>query len=120
MDVKYGFGRQLTQLLCVLVVWSASVCAAQAQLYSTKAAQALLMDADTGTILFSKEPDAQIPPASLAKLMTMEVVFSSLKNGSASLTDTFFVSEMPGAKVAPILVGPPCLRNSIRKLRWKI
>lgn len=67
--------------------------AAFAQLYQTPAKQALLLDADTGTVLFSKEPDTRIPPASLAKLMTMEVVFSQLKSGKLSLTDKFFVSE---------------------------
>lgn len=66
---------------------------ASAQLYQTKAKQALLLDADTGTILFAKEADAKIPPASLAKIMTMEVVFNQLKNGNLSLEDKFFVSE---------------------------
>lgn len=79
--------------LCISIaffVWSAT---ASAQLYTTPAKQALLMDADTGTILFSKEPDTKIPPASLAKLMTMEVVFHQLKSGKLSLQDKFFVSE---------------------------
>lgn len=66
---------------------------AYAQLYSTRAKQALLIDADTNTILFAKEFEARIPPASLAKLMTMEVVFHGLKSGSLSLSDTFFISE---------------------------
>lgn len=64
-----------------------------AQLYQTKAKQALLLDADTGTILFAKEADTKIPPASLAKIMTMEVVFNQLKSGNLSLEDNFFVSE---------------------------
>lgn len=52
-----------------------------------------MLDADTGTVLFAKEPDARIPPASLAKLMTMEVVFHQLKVGKLTLEDKFFVSE---------------------------
>jgi D-alanyl-D-alanine carboxypeptidase (penicillin-binding protein 5/6) len=66
---------------------------AQAQLFETKAPHAFMMDAETGTILFSKEPDKLIPPASLAKLMTMEVVFHALKSGRLSLDDEFQVSE---------------------------
>ena len=66
---------------------------AQAQLYETRADTALLMDAETGTILFSKDPDKLIPPASLAKLMTMEVVFHALKTGRLTMDDTFLVSE---------------------------
>ena len=53
-----------------------------------------MIDAETGTILFSKDADKLIPPASLAKLMTMEVVFHALKAGPATRsTDTFVVSE---------------------------
>ena len=68
--------------------------AAQAQLYETRA--------DTGLSdrcrnrhgsCFPKEPDKLIPPASLAKLMTMEVVFHALKTGRLTLDDTFLVSE---------------------------
>lgn len=66
---------------------------ANAQLYQTKAKQALLLDAETGTVLFSKEADAQIPPASLAKIMTVEVIFNQLKTGRLNLDDKFFVSE---------------------------
>ena len=66
---------------------------AYAQLFETKAAQAFMIDAETGTILFSKDPDKLIPPASLAKLMTMEVVFNALRAGRYTLDDTFQVSE---------------------------
>jgi len=66
---------------------------AQAQLFETKAAQAYMIDAETGTVLFSKEPDKPMAPASLAKLMTMEVAFNALKTGRYKLDDTFAVSE---------------------------
>ncbi|MFZ1814404.1 MAG: D-alanyl-D-alanine carboxypeptidase family protein [Rhizobiaceae bacterium] len=66
---------------------------AGAQIYATRAPHALLIDADTGTVLFAKEENAQIPPASLAKLMTMEVVFNALKNGQLNMSDTFLISE---------------------------
>lgn len=66
---------------------------AQAQLFETKAKAAFMVDAETGSILFSKDPDTLIPPASLAKLMTMEVVFDAIKAGRYTLDDTFAVSE---------------------------
>ncbi|RJG45300.1 D-alanyl-D-alanine carboxypeptidase family protein [Mesorhizobium sp. DCY119] len=71
----------------------ALVVQAQAQLFETKAKQAFMVDAETGSILFSKDADALIPPASLAKLMTMEVVFNAIKAGRYTLDDTFAVSE---------------------------
>jgi serine-type D-Ala-D-Ala carboxypeptidase (penicillin-binding protein 5/6) len=63
------------------------------ELFATKAKQAFLMDADTGTILFDKEADTPIPPASLAKLMTMELVFHSIRTGEHSLNDMIHISE---------------------------
>ncbi len=52
-----------------------------------------MIDAETGSILFSKNADTPFPPASLAKLMTMEVVFHAIKEGRYTLDDTFAVSE---------------------------
>lgn len=66
---------------------------AYAQVFNTPAEQAILVDADTGTVLFSKDGDHRFPPASLAKLMTMEVVFNALTTGQLQLSDTFYVSE---------------------------
>ncbi|WP_237683896.1 D-alanyl-D-alanine carboxypeptidase family protein [Pseudaminobacter soli (ex Zhang et al. 2022)] len=74
-----------TLLLSVFVV--------NAQPFETKARQALMIDAETGTILYSKNPDDPFPPASLAKLMTMEVVFRAVKEGRLKLEQTFPVSE---------------------------
>ena len=85
--------HRITLVVFSLITIFAFVVQAHAQLYQTRAQQALLLDADTGTILFAKEADAKIPPASLAKIMTMEVVFNQLKNGKLSLQDKFFVSE---------------------------
>lgn len=70
-----------------------SLTPAAAQLFETKAAQAFMIDAETGTVLFSKDADRPIQPASLAKLMTMEVVFNAIKSGRVTLDDTFVVSE---------------------------
>jgi serine-type D-Ala-D-Ala carboxypeptidase (penicillin-binding protein 5/6) len=66
---------------------------ASAQMFESRAGQAFMVDAETGTILFSKDADKLVPPASLAKLMTMEVVFHNLKTGQNTLDDTFHVSE---------------------------
>jgi serine-type D-Ala-D-Ala carboxypeptidase (penicillin-binding protein 5/6) len=66
---------------------------AAAQLFETKAPQAFMIDAETGTVLFSKDADKPMPPASLAKLMTMGVVFNAIKSGRVTLDDTFVVSE---------------------------
>ena len=52
-----------------------------------------MIDAETGTVLFTKDANSPFPPASLAKLMTMEVVFDAIRAGRLTLDDTFAVSE---------------------------
>lgn len=86
------FFRPFTGLIA-LGLLLLSLAPASAQLFETKAAQAFMIDAETGTVLFSKDADRLIPPASLAKLMTMEVVFNAVKSGRMTLDDTFVVSE---------------------------
>ena len=76
--------------LCIAVMFATG---ASAQLFETRAKQAMLVDINTNSILFSKDADAFVPPASLAKMMTMEVVFSALKSRQLSLEDEFIVSE---------------------------
>jgi D-alanyl-D-alanine carboxypeptidase (penicillin-binding protein 5/6) len=71
----------------------ATLAPANAQLFETKATQAFMIDAETGTVLFSKDADQPIPPASMAKLMTMEMVFNAIKTKRMTLDDTFVVSE---------------------------
>jgi len=53
----------------------------------------VLMDADSGAIIASNNPDLRLPPASLTKLMTLYVIFGALKNGQVHLTDQVPISE---------------------------
>ncbi len=82
--------RTLSTAFAILLIL---VLPGQAQLFETRAEQAFVIDAETGTVLYSKDADTLIPPASLAKLMTMEVVFHALKTGRLGMDDEFLVSE---------------------------
>jgi D-alanyl-D-alanine carboxypeptidase (penicillin-binding protein 5/6) len=64
-----------------------------AQEFDTKAKFAVLMDYDSGTVLYSKNSDERLEPASMAKLMTLAVVFTYLQQKKLSLDDEFFISE---------------------------
>jgi len=57
------------------------------------AKHAILIDADNGSVLYERDPDVMIYPASLAKLMTAEYVFNEIKQGRLNLRDEFPVSE---------------------------
>lgn len=73
---------------------AAFVPAALAQLeFDTKARFAVLLDYESGTILFQKNADQPMEPASMAKLMTLAVVFDRLKSGQLAMDDEFFISE---------------------------
>jgi D-alanyl-D-alanine carboxypeptidase (penicillin-binding protein 5/6) len=61
--------------------------------FETKAKHAILMDADANLVLFEKDADTLMPPASMSKLMTLAVVFRELKAGRLKLDDQFKVSE---------------------------
>jgi D-alanyl-D-alanine carboxypeptidase (penicillin-binding protein 5/6) len=61
--------------------------------FVTKAAQAYMIEASTGTVLLAKNEDQAFSPASLAKLMTMDIVFASLKGGEITLDTDYPVSE---------------------------
>jgi D-alanyl-D-alanine carboxypeptidase (penicillin-binding protein 5/6) len=77
-------------LLFLLTAFAAAPAAAD---IATTANHALLMDADTGEVLWAKDAYSPMPPASMSKLMTVELLFQRLKDGRVKLTDTFPVSE---------------------------
>jgi D-alanyl-D-alanine carboxypeptidase (penicillin-binding protein 5/6) len=58
-----------------------------------KARTAILQDFLSGEILYEKDPDIQIYPASMTKIMTSIVAFDLIKSGNLSLDDKFIVSE---------------------------
>src|SRR5215469_10321911 len=59
----------------------------------TQAKHALILEVETGVVLFDKGADERIPPASMSKIMTAYIVFDMLKEGRAKLTDELPVSE---------------------------
>ena len=61
--------------------------------FETKAKHAILMDAGANLVLFEKDADALVPPASMSKLMTLAIVFREMKAGRLKLEDQFKVSE---------------------------
>src|ERR1700744_4287384 len=81
--------RRLSLFLSVFLVLALPAQAA----IETSAEHALLMDAQTGQVLWQKDGLLPMPPASMSKLMTIELLFSRLKDGRVKLTDTFPVSE---------------------------
>jgi D-alanyl-D-alanine carboxypeptidase (penicillin-binding protein 5/6) len=76
-----------------MIVVGLGVFASSAQTYQSNAPFALLMDYDSGAVLFEKSADELMAPASLSKLLTAEIVFHELREGRLKLDDEFQVSE---------------------------
>ena len=66
--------------------------AQDAPIFESKAAQAILIDAKSGIVLYEKDADTAVPPASMSKLVTQTIVFDALKAGSLKLDQEFIVS----------------------------
>ena len=90
--------RSISRLLWLpLTMWILAALSAQAQPQSTPARAAFLIDLSSGTILLEKDSDEPLPPASMSKLMTLEIVFDALKTGRLSMRDEFRTSAKAAA-----------------------
>lgn len=70
-----------------------STAAIAAPKYETDAPIAYMTDLSSGAVLFQKNADKQIPPASMAKMMTVYVAFDQIAKGKLKLDDKFRVNE---------------------------
>lgn len=61
--------------------------------FSTRATSAYVVDLGTGTVLLNKNADQPLPPASMSKLMTLEMLFEAVKAGRVTLDTPFSVSQ---------------------------
>ncbi|MDZ4792059.1 MAG: D-alanyl-D-alanine carboxypeptidase family protein [Hyphomicrobiales bacterium] len=83
---------QYARLFVALMLFSLSPTQANAQ-FATKAEYAIVMDAASKAVLYEKNSDTLMAPASMSKLMTLAVVFQQLKEGKLTLANEFTVSE---------------------------
>lgn len=82
------FSRLLAPVLLIVTLGAAHSAAA----FDTIARSAYVVDVTTGTVLLSKNADTPEPPASMSKLMTVDLLFQALADGRVKMTDTATVS----------------------------
>ena len=92
-------------MLAVAGLWAAPCTPSSAAPPQTSAPHAILVEAETGSVLFEKGADALVAPASLAKLMTLDVTFEQLELGNIKLTDAFVISENAWRKGGAVSSG---------------
>tara|TARA_B100001741_G_scaffold313267_1_gene318795 strand:- start:2463 stop:3614 length:1152 start_codon:yes stop_codon:yes gene_type:complete len=79
--------------ILVLIVFNLLIATSSYSSLDIKARTAILQDYFSGEILYEKEPDRSIYPASMTKIMTSIIAFDLIKSGDLSLEDKFIVSE---------------------------
>jgi len=82
--------RILPQMLLLLALFGTFP--ASAAPLQTKATYALLVDANSGAVLFAKNADKSMDPASTTKILTAEIVFHAISEGKLSLSDKLPIS----------------------------
>ena len=93
----------LRPLRLALFALTASLAALPARAFDTQATAAWVYDVTTQTVLMDKNAEVPLPPASMSKLMTLNMLFEALRDGRVSMDTTFAVSEkawkMGGSKM---------------------
>ncbi|MGO4404779.1 D-alanyl-D-alanine carboxypeptidase family protein [Bosea sp. RAF48] len=85
--------RWLVARLLVLFIALGFAAAVQAQSFQSQAPFAVLLDSDTGAVLYEKSADELMVPASMAKLATVLVAFQDINAGRLSLDSEIGISE---------------------------
>ena len=83
----------LTRLRLALTLLALALAALPARAFETAATAAWVYDMTTGTVLMDKNADQPLPPASMSKLMTINMLFEALKDGRVTMDTTFAVSD---------------------------
>ncbi|MDP4125649.1 MAG: D-alanyl-D-alanine carboxypeptidase family protein [Bacillota bacterium] len=83
----------LAMLLTLGNIGFANVQSALGVEIETEATSAILMDANSGQILYEKESHKELPPASVTKLMTLLVAADAVTSGKVKLTDKVTASD---------------------------
>lgn len=78
-------------IMLATIIGQASVIHAKS--FDLEAESAILVDADTGKVLFAKNPDLVLPPASMTKMMTEYLVWEAIEKGQISWDSTTQISD---------------------------
>ena len=97
--MKYNIKRSLSYLLVLLVILTTftiqPLIAQGEETLDIGAESAILVDADTGKVLYAKNPDMALPPASMTKMMTEYLVWEAVETGKINWDTTTQISDYP-------------------------
>ena len=87
---------RFTQIFFGIIVWI--VASLPTSAFDTIARSALVLDQTSGTVLLAKNENKPVPPASMSKLMTLNMLFEALQDGRIDLDTKFTVSKKAAEK----------------------
>lgn len=91
------FSKKLSKFTCFLLLLVTFTCSsiipAHADTPAVSAPSAILMEASTGTVIYEKDADTRLRPASITKIMTLILIFDALDEGKITLDEKVTVSE---------------------------
>ncbi len=96
-------------VLALLVAWPARA-------FDVRATSAIVYDLGTSTVLFEKQADVPLPPASMSKLMTLNMLFEALADGRTDLDTRFAVSARAKAMGGSTMFLNTTDRPSVKEL----
>ncbi|GMG81790.1 D-alanyl-D-alanine carboxypeptidase family protein [Paralimibaculum aggregatum] len=110
--------RAASAMLILLAATSGASAQLSVMQQSTPARAAILVDLSSGAVLLEKNADEALPPASMSKLMLLDVVFEAIDTGRLALTDEFRTSKraagMGGSKMFIREGGLVSVENLVR------
>ena len=92
------FVRKILIGFLTAVLFLGCIPTVQAEEVEIAAPSAILMDAATGTVLYEKNANEKLPPASVTKVMTLLLVIEALERGQISMEDQVIASETAAGK----------------------
>ena len=105
--------KKLVVLLCALLALGSS-----AQALEVSAPSALLMEKETGTVLFAKEEHAKLEPASVTKVMTLLLTMEAIDAGQLHYDDLIAASahacSMGGSTIGLEVMVPMTVRDMLK------
>src|SRR5699024_10214557 len=95
--MKHQLTRLLLQLFAVFLIITAIIIqpfsAQSAEAFDLEAESAILVDAETGKVLYAKNADMALPPASMTKMMTEYLVWEAIESGAIDWDTTTQISD---------------------------
>ena len=111
--------RRATEIFLSIVLSLGMICPAfgdEKDVLELQSKSAILMDGETGTILYEKNSYAALPPASVTKIMTMLLILEGVEQGRISLDDAVSVSENASSMGGSQMYLEPGEQHSVEEL----